>query len=98
MSEGPERIYISAYKFLCPPTERKNEDEIEYIRADLAKELVRTEPEYPGDLPQELNDLLMKALVNKDLDLLVRAMRASVRLTKENILTALSALKGEGGE
>lgn len=46
---------------------------------------VAAEPEYPGELPAELADILSVAIEKQDNDLLVEALRITVKLTKEGI-------------
>lgn len=54
-----------------------------------AIEAIKAEPEYPGDLPEELQQLLLHALVERDCGVLANAFRLSVKLTKEGILNRL---------
>lgn len=47
-------------------------------------ELIKAEPEFPGDMPDE-----MFALMCKDKDAATEAMRIAVRLTKEGVIKRL---------
>lgn len=46
---------------------------------------VEAEPEYPGPIPEAMHRKLSAAIENKDMDMLVDMLRATVRLTKEGI-------------
>ena len=46
---------------------------------------IEDEPEYPGELPENLKSILETAVVTNDLDLLTEALRVTVRLTKQGI-------------
>lgn len=61
-------------------------DEARGLMAEAAEKAVLDEPEYPGDMPDE-----MWAALKGDRDACVKAMRATVRLTKRGILARLRA-------
>ena len=52
---------------------------------DNALKAVDDEPEYPGKMPREMEEILRAAIQHSDVDLLVETLRISVRLTKEGI-------------
>jgi hypothetical protein len=59
---------------------------------EFAVSCVEAEPEYPGELPEGLSGMLHYAIESKDIDLIVDALRATVRLTKAGII---SRIRGE---
>lgn len=52
---------------------------------------VESEPEYPGEAPPKLCAVLDQAIIDKDRDLLLHAMRETVRLTKQCIIERLTS-------
>lgn len=54
---------------------------------------VADEPEYPGEAPPKLCAVLNKAIEEKDLDLLLHAMRQTVRLTKQCITDRIKSVR-----
>lgn len=54
---------------------------------------VDDEPEYPDDAPPQLCAVLNQAIKDKDLPLLLHAMRQTVRLTKECISARIKAIE-----
>lgn len=58
---------------------------------------IDAEPELPGDPPDEMKALLLSAIIEKDVDILAKALRLTVRLTKEGIAERItSAFTGPG--
>ena len=60
---------------------------------DFAIKCVENEPEYPGELPEGLSSMIHTAMKNGDMELIIRALRATVRLTKAGII---SRIRGDG--
>lgn len=58
-------------------------------RYEAAKEAIKSEPEFPGSMPDE-----MWEAIKGDKDAMREALRITVRLTKKNILAAFE--RGEG--
>ena len=56
---------------------------------NFAIKCVESEPEYPGELPEGLSNMLHTALENKDMELIVEALRATVRLSKAGIISRI---------
>ena len=56
---------------------------------EAVKKVVESEPEYPGEAPPKLCAVLDQAIIDKDRDLLLHAMRETVRLTKQCIIERL---------
>jgi hypothetical protein len=54
---------------------------------------IDSEPEYPGEMPEDLKVLLENALKNLDLNLLTQALRISVKSTKEGIKQRILEIK-----
>lgn len=52
-------------------------------------ESINAEPEYPGEVPKEMQDFILQALVERKPELIVQALRLSVRLTKKGIIKRL---------
>ena len=51
---------------------------------------INDEPEYPGEMPQEMKELFTLAMkANDNIDIISEAMRISVRLTKIGIIKRL---------
>jgi len=53
---------------------------------------ISDEPEYPGNPPQEL----MTTLMNGDRDLIIQALRLTVKLTKQGILARIDDILNAG--
>lgn len=60
-----------------------NEDMKKFL--DIAIQAIDDEPEYPGEIPKELKDVLNKAMEEKDIGLLAFLMRLAVKQTKDGI-------------
>ena len=64
----------------------------QWCRLDDVLTAVEAEPEYPGEAPTVLCSVLNKAIEEKDLDLLLHAMRQTVRLTKQCITERIKSV------
>jgi len=62
------------------------------IELNAVLNAIDNEPEYPGEAPPVLCAVLIKAIEDKDLDLLLHAMRQTVRLTKECIALSVNSI------
>ena len=72
---------------------QKLKDQISDLKSRLVEEFslcVEAEPEYPGELPEELRNILESALETKDMALIITALRATVRLSKAGIIKRIS--------
>ncbi len=63
-----------------------------WCRLDDVVKAIEAEPEYPGDAPPVLCSVLNQAIEDKDLDLLLHAMRETVRLTKQCIIDRIKSV------
>lgn len=72
--------------------ELEQENQARFV-AGLAtsKEDVLAEPEYPGDMPHEMWNEINVAVYCEDRNAVAEAFRATVRLTKENIVKRIDA-------
>jgi len=59
---------------------------------DAVFQVVENEPEYPGEMPDEMKERMRQALCEQDLGLLTEMLRVSVLLTKESIRERLVAV------
>jgi hypothetical protein len=61
--------------------------------------VVDDEPEFPGEMPDEMKERMRQALCEQDLGLLTEMLRVSVKLTKEGIrerlVTVFDVVEGE---
>ncbi len=51
----------------------------------LVRQAIKDEPEYPGEPPEEMMEILMSG----DRELIIEALRLSVKLTKQGILVRI---------
>jgi hypothetical protein len=59
---------------------------------DAVFKVVENEPEYPGEMPDEMKERMRQALCEQDVRLLSEMLRVSVLLTKESIRERLVAV------
>ena len=57
----------------------------------MAIKAIDDEPEYPDEMPQEMKEVLAKALAEKDVGLLTFLMRLAVKQTKDGIRGRMTA-------
>lgn len=92
----PERIYLvfdgrfTRYCICDGEADIQYLEKIGYVREDTVRNIIETEPEYVDEIPQELQETMLTALSMDNLDFLVHTLRATVKLTKKNILTRLA--------
>ena len=64
---------------------------------DRVLEAVDQEPEYPGEMPDEMREAMVNAMRYGDLDFVAEALRLTVRLAKAGIRARVSrVLEKEG--
>ena len=67
------------------------------LTTEEALKAIEDEPEYPGKMPNEMKETLRKAMEQHDMDLLVEALRITVRLTKEGIRNRITTARHRKG-
>lgn len=92
---GPEEFEskysgIVDWKFLQKPASVMNT-----IDRERALEIIRNEPEFPGEMPQEVTNRLEAIIRERDMVSLENLLRLTVRVTKQSIL---EQIEKEGGE
>ena len=55
------------------------------MELDKILQCIEDEPELPGEVPEEMQQILRYAMLKQDLDLLIYIFRFTVRYTKEEI-------------
>lgn len=61
----------------------------EVLSNDIVLKAINDEPEYPGEMPDELWKALKKAILTDDKDLILFAFRQTVKDTKNGIIGRL---------
>lgn len=51
--------------------------------------IIDEEPEYPGELPDDLYARISDAVKSSDIELIIAALRATVHITKKNIINRI---------
>ena len=55
------------------------------MELDKILQCIQDEPELPGEMPKDMQQILRDAMLKQDLDLLISIFRFTVRYTKEEI-------------